>query len=78
MKVSGSLKAGIYSYSRSKGLFAGVSLDGAVLTLDNDANANVYGSGVSGAQVLDGKAQSSPAVKPFLDALARSAPAKSK
>ena len=30
------------------------------------------------AQVLDGKAKGSPAVKPFLDALSRSAPAKSK
>lgn len=37
------LKSAIYSYSRSKGLFAGVALDGAVLELDNDANKSVYG-----------------------------------
>jgi lipid-binding SYLF domain-containing protein len=32
------LKSAIYSYSRSKGLFAGIALDGAVLQLDGDAN----------------------------------------
>src|SRR5947207_652233 len=32
------LKSAIYSYSRSKGLFAGIALDGAVLQLDDDAN----------------------------------------
>jgi lipid-binding SYLF domain-containing protein len=37
------LKSAIYSYSRSKGLFAGIALDGAVIQLDDDANKNVYG-----------------------------------
>jgi len=37
------LKSAIYSYSRSKGLFAGVALDGAVLQLDDDANKKIYG-----------------------------------
>lgn len=37
------LKAEIYSYSRSKGLFAGVSLEGAALRIDNNANADYYG-----------------------------------
>jgi lipid-binding SYLF domain-containing protein len=37
------LKAEIYSYSRSKGFFAGLSLDGAVLQIDDDANAAFYG-----------------------------------
>jgi lipid-binding SYLF domain-containing protein len=32
------LKSAIYSYSRSKGLFAGIALDGAVLQLDDSAN----------------------------------------
>src|SRR5689334_17658882 len=40
------LKSAIYSYSRSKGLFAGIALDGAVLQLDNDANEKVYGKEV--------------------------------
>jgi lipid-binding SYLF domain-containing protein len=38
------LKSAIYSYSRSKGLFAGIALDGAVLGLDDDANKSVYGT----------------------------------
>jgi len=37
------LKTAIYSYSRSKGLFAGISLDGSVLSIDDSANENVYG-----------------------------------
>lgn len=37
------LKAEIYSYSRSKGLFAGVSLEGAALQIDAKANADYYG-----------------------------------
>ncbi len=37
------LKAEIYSYSRSRGFFAGLSLDGAVLKIDDQANAAFYG-----------------------------------
>jgi lipid-binding SYLF domain-containing protein len=36
------LKAEIYSYSRSRGLFVGVSLEGAILHIDNDSNAAFY------------------------------------
>jgi lipid-binding SYLF domain-containing protein len=37
------LKAGILSYSRSKGLFAGLELKGVVINPDNDLNEAVYG-----------------------------------
>jgi lipid-binding SYLF domain-containing protein len=37
------LKAGILSYSRSKGLFAGLELKGVVINPDNDLNESVYG-----------------------------------
>lgn len=37
------LKAEIYSYSRSRGLFAGVALNGAAIMVDDDANASYYG-----------------------------------
>jgi lipid-binding SYLF domain-containing protein len=37
------LKSEIYSYSRSRGLFAGLSFAGAVMQIDDDANANFYG-----------------------------------
>jgi len=39
------LKAEIYSYSRSRGLFAGISIDGSVLEIDERANATYYGAG---------------------------------
>jgi lipid-binding SYLF domain-containing protein len=37
------LRAEIYSYSRSRGLFAGISLDGSVLQVDGESNAAYYG-----------------------------------
>jgi lipid-binding SYLF domain-containing protein len=40
------LKAEIYSYSKSKGLFAGVSIKGATLQTDDDANQAFYGRGL--------------------------------
>ena len=50
------LKAEIYSYSRSRGLFAGISVDGSVLDIDSDANGRFYGDpGISSAQVLYGE-----------------------
>jgi lipid-binding SYLF domain-containing protein len=42
------LKAEIYSYSRSRGLFAGVSLEGSALQIDDHANASYYGLTVPG------------------------------
>jgi lipid-binding SYLF domain-containing protein len=37
------MRAEILTYSRSRGLFAGISLEGSTLRPDNDANARVYG-----------------------------------
>jgi lipid-binding SYLF domain-containing protein len=48
------LKAEIYSYSRSRGLFAGAALDGTALTIDNDANQAVYGEGVTARRIFEG------------------------
>jgi len=42
------LKAEIYSYSRSRGLFAGISLDGSALQIHEDANAAYYGPPAAG------------------------------
>jgi lipid-binding SYLF domain-containing protein len=46
------LNAEIYSYSRSRGLFAGVSLDGSVLQVDNYANAAYYANGAVPQQAI--------------------------
>jgi lipid-binding SYLF domain-containing protein len=42
--VTHDLKSAVYAYSRSKGLFAGVALDGAVLDIDKGDNRDVYGT----------------------------------
>lgn len=52
--------AGIFSYSRTKGLFAGVSLEGSVLVERKDANEKLYGSRVSAAQLLGGNVPPPP------------------
>ena len=47
--------AAIYTYSRSKGLFAGVSLEGTVLVAENHKNAAYYGREVTPAAILSGR-----------------------
>jgi len=49
------LRSGVLAYSRSKGLFAGISLDGSVVSIDDNANEKVYGKKVSGEEILLGK-----------------------
>jgi len=51
------LKAEIYSYSRSKGFFAGIALDGTVIRIDRKANETMYGDMVSPASIFDGRTQ---------------------
>ena len=64
------LKAEIYSYSRSRGLFAGVALDGAVLGIDNDSNRSVYGANVTPRRILEGGVGGAPnALVDFRDRL---------
>jgi lipid-binding SYLF domain-containing protein len=64
------LRSGIFSYSRSKGLFAGVSLEGSVVGVDDEANRRVYGKAVTGEQILLGKqVQPNAIVNPFLKTL---------
>ncbi len=48
------LKAEIVSYSRSRGLFAGVSLEGAKLDVDKTANTEFYGKAVRPRDIMDG------------------------
>lgn len=49
------LKSEILSYSRSKGLFGGVSLEGAALLVDQDSNAKYYGKALTSEDVIAGK-----------------------
>ena len=68
--TDGQLKAEIYSYSRSRGLFAGVALDGAVISIDHRANASAYGRNTTPRAAFEGRVRKSPpAVVDFRDRL---------
>lgn len=54
------LSAEILSYSRSKGLFAGIDLSGGLLRPDEDANANAYGPGAMPSTILATREMSAP------------------
>jgi len=54
------LRAEILSYSRSRGLFAGVSLEGSTLRSDGGANENLYGKKLSAADIIQRSAVSAP------------------
>jgi lipid-binding SYLF domain-containing protein len=73
--VSPNLQGGIFAYSRSKGLFAGIALDGAVLDIDKDANRHVYGDNVDDVAIMNSTAMASNVnVQPFHEALERVVP----
>jgi lipid-binding SYLF domain-containing protein len=67
------LSAEVYSYSRSRGLFAGIALDGSGLTIDNNADARFYDKGVVNAyDIISGSVRSNNDIaKRFLDTVAR-------
>jgi lipid-binding SYLF domain-containing protein len=56
-----SLRAEILSYSRSRGLFAGVSLEGTSLRPDDDANEQVYGRKLTARSIVTGRRIVTPA-----------------
>ncbi len=65
-----SLRAEILSYSRSRGLFAGVSLEGSTIRPDNGDNRRVYGKNISARDiVLSGKVAVPPAAEKFISTL---------
>ena len=68
--TDGELKAEIYSYSRSRGLFAGVSLDGTVLRIDHRSNEAVYGNNTTPRAIFEGRTSAPPtALVDFRDRL---------
>jgi lipid-binding SYLF domain-containing protein len=52
MVTSGNLVADIYSYARSRGLFAGISLEGGIVNMNSSYNKEYYGRELSAEQVL--------------------------
>ncbi len=69
------MRAEILSYSRSRGLFVGVSLEGTTLRPDDDASALVYGHAIKAKEIVRGEKTGVPATgRHFVDVLQKSAP----
>ncbi len=69
------MQAEILSYSRSRGLFAGISLEGSTLRSDDGANKNVYGKELTARQIVrENAVQTPPAGKALVDLLNKKSP----
>src|ERR1700680_731095 len=69
------MRAEILSYSRSRGLFAGISLEGSTLRPDNKANARIYGRKITARAILLGNQVAIPATgRHLVRVLQRNAP----
>ncbi|KAL8819256.1 MAG: hypothetical protein Q9191_007772, partial [Dirinaria sp. TL-2023a] len=61
--------AGVFSYSKTKGLFAGVSLEGSGIVERRDANQKLYNSRITARQLLEGGVRPPPAAEPLMRVL---------
>jgi lipid-binding SYLF domain-containing protein len=68
------MRAEMLSYSRARGLFAGVSLEGSTLRPDNDGNTLVYGSQLAARDIVKGSVAVPSAAKPMVDVLNQRSP----
>jgi len=66
-----SLQSAIYSYSRSQGFFAGVSLEGTVIGVKDDYNQAYYGKPVTAQEILSGKVQPPAGARNLLQVLSK-------
>jgi len=73
-EAAAGLDAEVFSYSRNRGLFAGVSLDGTALSIDKGANARFYErSGVLASEIMSGAVtRDNPNLQAFMAEIARS------
>jgi lipid-binding SYLF domain-containing protein len=76
-EAAAGVNAEIYSYSRTRGLFAGIALDGTALRFEPRTNRDFYGRDVTAADITSGNAKpsSTETVRRFLEALAAGLPA---
>jgi lipid-binding SYLF domain-containing protein len=65
------MRAEILSWSRSRGVFAGIALQGATLRADSDTDAALYGKAVNREDVLNGKVETPPAAAALISTLNR-------
>ena len=65
------MRAEVLTYSRARGVFAGVSLNGAVIKQDKDSTRDFYGHMVTSNAALTGEVEAPTAANPFLTTLAK-------
>ncbi len=69
------MKAEILSWSRARGVFGGVSLEGSTLRADDGANKHIYGKELNAKQIVrEGKVPTPQAAKPLIDLLQKTSP----
>lgn len=68
-KTDAAMTAEILSYSRAKGVFAGVALTGATLREDDSANKDLYGKEIPNRTILMGSVEPPASAQPFLSAI---------
>ncbi len=73
-ETDAAMKAKILSYSRSRGVFAGVSLKGTTMNQDEDANSAVYGKPLNSDEILAGGVAMPAGAKPLTDVLTKYSP----
>jgi SH3 domain-containing YSC84-like protein 1 len=71
------MHAQILTYSRARGLFAGVSLEGATLKPDDDANKDLYGREMSNRDIVKGDVKPPPATASLIEVLNKFSPRRS-
>jgi lipid-binding SYLF domain-containing protein len=74
-ETDAAMKAEILSYSRARGAFAGVSLEGSTLRPDNDANKDLYGKKIEAKEiVLDGAVKAPSSASSLISTLDKASP----
>ncbi len=69
------MRAEVLTYSRARGLFAGISLEGSTLRADNDANERIYGKKISAKEIaLHGAVPVPPSARPLTATLNQHSP----
>jgi lipid-binding SYLF domain-containing protein len=63
------LNTEILTYSRARGIFAGITLNGAAIRRDDDSTAAIYGAEIPTRRILRGEVPPPPQAQPFLDAV---------
>jgi lipid-binding SYLF domain-containing protein len=74
-ETDAAMKAEILSYSRARGVFGGVSLEGSTMRSDDDANKALYGQKLSAKDIVrEGKVKPTETAQPLLDVLNQASP----